>query len=128
MWNSSDRWAAGDIISTTADLERFTVALFSGRVVPRAQLEEMFTVPAVKDIETGKKAVLTAGLSRIVMPDGTELWGKTGSRLGYSTGMGAARDLSRTLVYSVNSTDAKGENTNPVIDRLVLAALDRWQS
>ncbi|WP_330261686.1 serine hydrolase domain-containing protein [Streptomyces sp. NBC_00539] len=128
VWNSSDRWAAGDIISTTADLERFTVALFSGRVVPRAQLEEMFTVPAVKDIETGKKAVLTAGLSRIVMPDGTELWGKTGSRLGYSTGMGAARDLSRTLVYSVNSTDAKGENTNPVIDRLVLAALDRWQS
>lgn len=34
-WNSSDRWAAGDIISTTADLERFTFALFSGRLVRR---------------------------------------------------------------------------------------------
>ncbi|GHB76788.1 peptidase [Streptomyces cirratus] len=125
VWNTSDRWAAGDIISTTADLERFTVALFGGRVVPRAQLEEMFTVPAVKDVESGKDAALTAGLSRIVMPDGTEVWGKTGSRFGYSTGMGGTRDLSRTLVYSVNSTDAKGKGMNPVVGKLLAAALTR---
>lgn len=88
-WNSSDRWAAGDIISTTADLERFTTALFSGRVVPAAQLEEMFTVPAVKDVEDGKRATMTAGLSRIALPDGTVVWGKSGGRYGYNTGMGA---------------------------------------
>ncbi|MEV6571443.1 serine hydrolase domain-containing protein [Streptomyces sp. NPDC051577] len=34
VWNQSDRWAAGDLISSTADLERFTRALFAGRVVP----------------------------------------------------------------------------------------------
>ncbi|MEU6891259.1 serine hydrolase domain-containing protein [Streptomyces sp. NPDC046557] len=128
VWNSSDRWAAGDIISTTADLERFTVALFSGRVVPRAQLEEMFTVPAVKDVESGADAALTAGLSRIVMPDGTEVWGKSGSRYGYSTGIGGTRDLSRTLVYSVNSTDAKGKEMNPVVQNLLMAALTRPRS
>ncbi|MGW7451028.1 serine hydrolase domain-containing protein [Streptomyces sp. NPDC054787] len=124
-WNSSDRWAAGDIISTTADLERFTTALFSGRIVPKAQLEEMFTVPAVKNFANGKDATLTAGLSRIVLPDGTVAWGKTGGRHGYNTAIGATRDLSRTLVYSVNSTNAKGEETNPVTFGIVMAAFSK---
>ncbi|MBT2477801.1 serine hydrolase [Streptomyces sp. ISL-94] len=124
-WNSSDRWAAGDIISTTADLERFTRALFGGRIVPKAQLEEMFTVPAVKNFTNGKDATLTAGLSRIVLPDGTVAWGKTGGRYGYNTAIGATRDLSRTLVYSVNSTDAKGEDMNPVALGIVVAAFAR---
>ncbi|MFD5143407.1 serine hydrolase domain-containing protein [Streptomyces sp. NPDC058401] len=121
-WNSSDRWAAGDIISTTADLERFTVALFGGRVVPAAQLEEMFTVPGVKDFVTGEAATVTAGLSRITLPDGTVAWGKTGGRHGYNTAIGGTRDLSRTLVYSVNSTDAKGQDMNPVALGIVMAA------
>ncbi|MFJ3960374.1 serine hydrolase domain-containing protein [Streptomyces sp. NPDC090036] len=121
-WNSTDRWAAGDIISTTADLERFTLALFSGLIVPRAQLEEMFTVPAVKNFVNGKDATLTAGLARLVLPDGTVAWGKTGGRHGYNTAIGATRDLSRTLVYSVNSTNAKGEDTNPVALGIVMAA------
>ncbi|MFE1410527.1 serine hydrolase domain-containing protein [Streptomyces sp. NPDC085524] len=121
-WNSSDRWAAGDIISTTADLERFTIALFSGQIVPKAQLEEMFTVPAVKNFGNGKDATLTAGLSRIVLPDGTVAWGKSGGRYGYNTAIGATRDLSRTLVYSVNSTNAKGEDMNPVAFGIVMAA------
>ncbi|MFG2996149.1 serine hydrolase domain-containing protein [Streptomyces sp. NPDC048340] len=121
-WNSSDRWAAGDIISTTADLERFTMALFGGRIVPEAQLEEMFTVPDVKNFAGGKAATLTAGLSRLVLPDGTVAWGKTGGRHGYNTAIGATRDLSRTLVYSVNSTNAKGEDMNPVALGIVMAA------
>ncbi|PWK67160.1 D-alanyl-D-alanine carboxypeptidase [Streptomyces sp. CG 926] len=124
-WNSSDRWAAGDIISTTADLERFTGALFSGRVVPAEQLEEMFTVPRVKSFVDGKDATMTAGLSRLALPDGTVVWGKSGSRYGYTTGMGATRDLARTLVYSVNSTDAKSQDTNPVALGIAMAAFAR---
>ncbi|MCX4696757.1 serine hydrolase [Streptomyces sp. NBC_01408] len=123
VWNSSDRWAAGDMISTTADLERFTVALFDGRIVPKALLKEtMFAVPAVNDFESGKPAQLTAGFSRIVLPDGTEAWGKTGGRHGYNTVIGGTLDGSRTLVYSVNSTDAKGKDMNPVALAVVLAA------
>lgn len=124
-WNSSDRWAAGDIISTTADLERFTAALFSGRVVPKSRLEEMFTVPDVKDFASGKPAVMTAGLSRIVLPDGTVAWGKSGGRHGYNTAIGATRDLSRTLVYSVNATDAKGQDMNPVALGIIMAAFTK---
>ncbi|MGW9369866.1 serine hydrolase domain-containing protein [Streptomyces xanthophaeus] len=115
VWNSSDRWAAGDLISTTADLERFTVALFAGRIVPKALLKEtMFALPAVADFESGKPAQLSAGFSRVVLPDGTEAWGKTGGRHGYNTAIGGTLDGTRTLVYSVNSTDAKGKDMNPV--------------
>ncbi|MET9959744.1 serine hydrolase domain-containing protein [Streptomyces sp. NPDC006326] len=124
-WNSWSNWAAGDLISTTADLEKFTMALFSGRLVPKAQLEEMFTVPAVKDFESGEDAVQTAGLKRFVLPDGTVAYGKTGSRYGYSTVIGGTRDLSRTLVYSVNSTDAKGQEMNKVAFGIVMAAFKK---
>lgn len=41
-------------------------------------------------------------------------WGKTGGRYGCHTVIGGTRDLSRALVYPVDSTDAKGRETNPV--------------
>ncbi|GHE74230.1 peptidase [Streptomyces spiralis] len=118
-WNQADRWAAGDMISTTADLERLVQALFRGRIVPRPQLREMFTVP--KGIEG---ATYSAGLERFEY-DGQVYWLKSGARYGYSTVVAATRDLSRTLVYSVGSTDAKGESMNPVAERIALAALKR---
>ncbi|OXY90648.1 serine hydrolase domain-containing protein [Streptomyces diastatochromogenes] len=116
-WNQADRWAAGDMISTTADLERLITALFQGRIVPEPQLQEMFTVPA--NI-TG--ATYSAGLERFEHK-GTVYWLKSGARYGYSTAIAATRDLSRALVYSVNSTDAKGESANPVAERIIMATL-----
>ncbi|MFI1211129.1 serine hydrolase domain-containing protein [Streptomyces sp. NPDC020802] len=116
-WNMSDRWAAGDMISTTADLERLLFALFRGRLVPQPLLDrEMFTLPDVPG------ATMSAGLQRYDMGNGTVLWLKSGARPGYGTLVAATRDLSRTLVYSVNATDAKGEGMNPVAERIVRAA------
>ncbi|MBO8189364.1 serine hydrolase domain-containing protein [Streptomyces spirodelae] len=116
-WNMSDRWAAGDMISTTADLERLLFSLFRGKIVPQPLLDrEMFTVP---DIEG---ATMSAGLQRFDAGNGLVLWVKSGARPGYNTLIAGTRDLSRTLVYSVNSTDAKGPTMNPVGERLVRAA------
>ncbi|MFJ9178664.1 serine hydrolase domain-containing protein [Streptomyces sp. NPDC102360] len=115
-WVQADRSAAGDMISTTADLERLLTALFRGRIVPEPQLEEMFTPPAGLD-----DATMSAGLQKIEI-GGRVYWGKSGSRYGYGTGIAADRELTRTLVYSVNSTDAKGENMNPVAQRIVMAS------
>ncbi|MEU1041300.1 serine hydrolase domain-containing protein [Streptomyces sp. NPDC005551] len=118
-WNQADRRAAGDMISTTADLERLITHLFRGDLVPRPQLEEMFTVPAGVE-----GADMSAGLQRFEY-GGTVYWLKSGARHGYSSLIAATRDLSRTLVYSVNSTDAKGEAMNPVAERIGRAALKR---
>lgn len=116
-WNQADRRAAGDMISTTADLERLVTHLFRGDLVPAPQLKEMFTVPSGID-----GADMSAGLQRFEY-GGQVYWLKSGSRYGYSAVVAATRDLSRTLVYSVNSTDAKGEEMNPVAQRIAMAAL-----
>ncbi|MGW4550480.1 serine hydrolase domain-containing protein [Streptomyces violaceorubidus] len=116
-WNQADRWAAGDMISTTGDLERLLTKLFRGEIVPQPELEEMFTTPAgVPD------ATLSAGLE-YQEADGQVFWGKSGARYGYSAFIGGTRDLRRTLVYSVNSTDAKSTARNPVADAITAAAL-----
>ncbi|KOU76802.1 peptidase [Streptomyces sp. MMG1533] len=116
-WNMSDRFAAGDLISTTADLEQLLFALFRGQVVPEPQLTEMFTVP---DIDG---ATMGAALQRFEL-NGKEIWGKTGARPGYHTVVAATRDLSRTVVYSVNSTDAKGDGL-PIAQRFAFPAFNR---
>ncbi|MFG2545436.1 serine hydrolase domain-containing protein [Streptomyces sp. NPDC048594] len=116
-WNQADRWAAGDMISTTADLERLLTELFSERIVPQPQLEEMFTTPAGLP-----EATRSAGLEYKKVGDRI-LWGKSGSRYGYSALIAGTRDLSRTLVHSVNSTDAKSAERNPVVDGITAAAL-----
>ncbi|MFE6776949.1 serine hydrolase domain-containing protein [Streptomyces sp. NPDC057702] len=114
-WNVSDRWAAGDMISTTADLERLIQALFRGRLVPQPLLDrEMFTLPKIKG------ATYSAGLQRFVGEDGTEVWAKSGARPGYATAIAATRDLTRTLVYSVNATNAHAE-LSPVGARVIRA-------
>ncbi|MEU5213654.1 serine hydrolase domain-containing protein [Streptomyces sp. NPDC020742] len=116
-WNMSDRWAAGDMISTTADLERLLTALFSGRIVPEPQLTQMFTIPDIKGATHG------VALQRFVV-NGKEIWGKTGSRPGYHTVIAATRDLSRTLVYSVNSKSAR-EDGFALVQRFGLPAFNR---
>ncbi|WP_431967201.1 serine hydrolase domain-containing protein [Actinacidiphila sp. bgisy160] len=122
IWGQTEGYAAGDIISTTADLERFLRALFTGRVVPRTQLEEMFTLPgaSVREYGSGAPASYSAGLSRIDL-GGREVWGKTGSRYGYTSVIAATRDLSRTMVMNVGATDAKGGTMNSTEMALIVA-------
>ncbi|MFF0084284.1 serine hydrolase domain-containing protein [Streptomyces canus] len=117
-WNQADRFAAGDMISTTADLERLLTGLFRGRIVEQPQLKEVFSVPSgITD------ASYSAGGLQRFESDGKVYWVKSGGRYGYNSAIAATRDLSRTLVYSVNSTDAKSEDANPVVVRIITAAL-----
>ncbi|MFK4069172.1 serine hydrolase domain-containing protein [Streptomyces sp. NPDC029674] len=119
-WNQYDRFAAGDMISSMADLETFTQALFAGKVVPRPQLKEMLTLPR---LAPGAPApTFGAGPQRMEV-GGKVMWFKTGSRYGYTNIIASAENGSRTLVYSVNATDAKGRDMNPVTERIVTAAL-----
>ncbi|MEU4278615.1 serine hydrolase domain-containing protein [Streptomyces tanashiensis] len=121
VWGTTDGWAAGDLVSTTADLERFTRVLFKGGVVRGPLLEEMFTIPKVPDLTSGDPAAYSAGLSMKRL-GGREVWGKTGGRWGYNAAIASTRDGARTLVYSVNSTDAKGQQMNRTALGLMVAA------
>ncbi|MFI9205049.1 serine hydrolase domain-containing protein [Streptomyces sp. NPDC053048] len=123
-WNQSGTWASGDLITTAPDLQRFITALFSGRIVPQPELELMFTVPKVPvHGDATAEPKYTSGLSTQKLPDGTVVWGKTGSRHGYVNGFAATRNLSRTIVYSVASTHAKttDKKLDPVVARIITA-------
>jgi D-alanyl-D-alanine carboxypeptidase len=109
-------WAEGGMISTPADLDRFMTALFRGRFLPPAQQAELFTVPDVPSFHSSQcrteadagRACLTMGIMRVTASNGVVVWGKTGSRPGWTSGVFATRDLSRKIVYSVNPTNLNG--------------------
>jgi D-alanyl-D-alanine carboxypeptidase len=127
--DTSLQWSAASIISTAPDLDRFLVALFSGRLVPQPQLTEMFTVPADTPLYDGnddpsddRDAVYSAGLTKL--PAGPlTLWGKSGDRPGYNNGMAATRDLSARLVFSVNTLHMGGTEQPLRSQRIIAAAL-----
>ncbi|WP_409240365.1 serine hydrolase domain-containing protein [Streptomyces sp. PA5.6] len=73
-------WAAGGMVSTAQDWQRFLTALNSGELLPKAQLEQMRTT--VDAPEEGGGYGL--GLMRVDTACGT-VWGHTGGLPGYSS-------------------------------------------
>ncbi|MCX4696771.1 serine hydrolase [Streptomyces sp. NBC_01408] len=121
--------------STTADLDRFISGLFDGRLLRPAQAAELFTVPKGADgkplpyadasnCNTGPgrgTACYSVGLMSVPLPDGSVLWGKTGSDPGYRSGVFASRDLNRRAVYAMGTSSSAG-GAPAVAQRLSLAA------
>ncbi|MEU5939141.1 serine hydrolase domain-containing protein [Micromonospora sp. NPDC047548] len=121
-WSQTFTPAAGDVISSLADLDTFMTALFAGRVVPETQLAEMFTLPAVPDV-AGGPARHSAGLIAFPLPGGETLWLKTGARYGYLAGVASTEDGRFRVEYSITGTDAKGGDLNRTAQAVVAAAL-----
>ncbi|MET0235625.1 MAG: serine hydrolase domain-containing protein [Kibdelosporangium sp.] len=119
--NQSIPWAAGSIISTAEDLDKFITALFRGRLIGPAMMQRLFTVPAVDTVNNGGPAVYSQGLMTITL-NGVTLWGKTGSRYGYSSGIFATRDLARKAAYSANVTTKSAEGQPRIVLRIADAA------
>ncbi|MYU26113.1 serine hydrolase domain-containing protein [Streptomyces sp. SID8352] len=107
-WNMVDRRAAGDMISTTADLERLLTGLFSGALLPAPLLDAMLSLPAGQVAYDGDRQ-FGMGFQRLALGGGTIIWAKTGSRPGYHTVIAGDRQLSRTVVYSLNAESAKDD-------------------
>lgn len=63
---------------------------------------------------------------RAVLPNGTEIWGKTGARPGYSSAVFATRDLSRTVVVGLDPTGISGEEF-PTLWKLVTTGFGSGQ-
>ncbi|GIF13492.1 serine hydrolase domain-containing protein [Actinoplanes teichomyceticus] len=92
--NPSVADAAGDMISSTADLNTFFAALLGGRLLPPAQLAAMTTMVPGHDYGLG--------LERTPLSCGVTLYGHGGGIFGYATGSFHTRDGSRRLSLSIN--------------------------
>nr|WP_037889638.1 serine hydrolase domain-containing protein [Streptomyces sp. NRRL S-87] len=84
-------WAAGQLVSTNSDLNRFFTALLGGRLLPAAQLAQMrTTVPAEDTFGPGARYGL--GIASRPLSCGGLYWGHGGSIPGYETRGGVTED------------------------------------
>ncbi|MBO0917164.1 serine hydrolase domain-containing protein [Streptomyces laculatispora] len=115
-------WAAGQMISTNSDLNRFFTALLTGRLLPAAQFAQMrSTVPAEATFGPGARYGL--GLVSRPLPCGGLAWGHGGSFPGYET-RGGATDDGRATNVAV-TTQLTGEAARRSLERAVDTALCR---
>ncbi len=116
-WSQTFTPAAGDLISTLADLDRFTAALFGGRLLAPAQQRELFTHPwQGAELSNG-------GLSSVRLPDGRSFWGKSGARYGYQALIGGTEDSAVRVTFAATPTDAKADGQSALAQRLLGAIL-----
>ncbi|TWP53328.1 beta-lactamase family protein [Lentzea tibetensis] len=99
--NPSVAWAAGEMISTTKDLDTFVSSLASGKLLKKAQLDEMTKTTTVSP-DYG------LGLGVQTMPCGTKVWGHGGGIPGYQTQMATTPDTSKRLQVSLTQSPAPG--------------------
>ncbi|MFF2548132.1 serine hydrolase domain-containing protein [Kitasatospora sp. NPDC058063] len=127
--NHSTLWAAGGIVSTSADWARFQQALLSGRLLPAAQLDEMkTTVPEDPSRPAGNGYGL--GLRRVVFPCGA-VWGHDGQAAGYSseaytdaTGHGTVTVLVPT-VFGLATTPGAAAAEQALVQAAICAMLGK---
>ncbi|MEU2130289.1 serine hydrolase domain-containing protein [Streptomyces sp. NPDC018352] len=108
-------WAAGQLISTNSDLNRFFTALLAGRLLPAAQLAEMrTTVPAGT---SGLRYGL--GLTSRPLPCGGVYWGHGGDIPGYETRGGVTDDgrAANVTVTSIPTDEAAVQHVKDAVDR-----------
>ncbi|MEU8109187.1 serine hydrolase domain-containing protein [Nonomuraea muscovyensis] len=98
--NQSFAWAAGGIVSTTGDLQRFFGALLGGRLLPPAQQREMFTMVKTQNWIPGTTYGL--GVFSQKLSCGVTVWGNAGATYGSWTYAMGSRDGKRMVTSHVN--------------------------
>ncbi|MFF4096832.1 serine hydrolase domain-containing protein [Streptomyces sp. NPDC001834] len=116
QWDPSWAWAAGQLVSTNADLNRFFSALLSGRLLPKAQLDQMrTTIPAGYPFPAGARYGL--GLVSTPLSCGGVYWGHGGSITGYETRGGVTEDGRAVAVAVTTQPDqAVKERMDSIVD------------
>ncbi|MFF8385799.1 serine hydrolase domain-containing protein [Streptomyces kanasensis] len=112
--------AAGELVSTLADLNRFQAALLGGRLLPRASLRTLLdTAPA-----GGRYG---AGVSPTRLPCGVTVWGHNGRIPGSYVRTAATADGRHVVTFRVNTDTLAPHAPSPratgsVLERSLLTA------
>ncbi|MGP3990625.1 serine hydrolase domain-containing protein [Streptomyces sp. 3N207] len=105
-------WAAGAMISTAGDLNRFFRALLGGRLLPAPQQAEMFTMVPTKDWLPG--TTYGFGISSLTLTEGRTLWGMAGALFGSWTCAYGTRDGRHVLTVNLNADWANAPWDDPL--------------
>lgn len=117
-------WAAGQLVSTNSDVNRFYSELLGGGLLPKAQLDQMRSSTRPAEDTFGPGARYGLGLVSKPLPCGDGLyWGHGGSFPGYET-RGGATDDGRAVNVAV-TMQLDDEAGRARVDEVVDAALCR---
>jgi D-alanyl-D-alanine carboxypeptidase len=94
-------WAAGAMVSSTADLAHFYQALLGGRLLDPELLQAMQTTVDASD-QLGHGAGYGLGLMLLRPGCATEVWGHGGALAGYRTTAFSTKNADRQLVATTN--------------------------
>ncbi|MFJ4095573.1 serine hydrolase domain-containing protein [Kitasatospora sp. NPDC089913] len=108
-------WAAGAIVSTNTDLNRFFSALLAGELMPAAQLAQMRTTVPAEYLGPGARYGL--GLASTPLSCGGASWGHGGSIPGYIT-RGGVTEGGRAVSIAMTTV------VSPDVKPRVAAAVD----
>ncbi|MGH7203337.1 MAG: serine hydrolase domain-containing protein [Candidatus Levyibacteriota bacterium] len=97
--------AAGAIITTTTDENKFFSALLSGKVLAPAQLAQMETT-----VPISSKTGYGLGIAHSTLCN-TDIWWHNGGTIGYSTMVASTPNGSTTVAYDLSTTDLLGADT-----------------
>lgn len=106
-FNASWGSASGGMVATVGDLNRFSAALLSGRLLPPAELAAMKDGVAVPANPMGIEAY-GLGLTTMRLPCGVTLYGNIGGQSGYTTWMQSTDDGSRQIAVAANGEETPG--------------------
>jgi D-alanyl-D-alanine carboxypeptidase len=99
--NPSVAWAAGEMVSTTRDLDTFATALAAGKLLKPAQQQEISKTTAVSP-------GYGLGLQVETLPCGTKVWGHGGGIPGYSSQLLTTPDGKKRFELSATSAPVDG--------------------
>ncbi|WP_369193227.1 serine hydrolase domain-containing protein [Streptomyces djakartensis] len=106
LMNPSEAGCAGEIISTTADLDRFFSALFSGKLLNEPEFTEMTTPLPPEMIENLPMGIgYGLGIMKLENDDDLDLWGHGAGIPGYATFAATTRDLGARVQLSFTIGD-----------------------
>ncbi|MCW8382850.1 serine hydrolase domain-containing protein [Streptomyces justiciae] len=100
--------AAGELVTTLADLDRFYGALLGGRLLPPRWLREMLDTRAAHGL-------YGMGLFPVKLPCGTTVWGHNGRITGSYVRTAATVDGRRVLTFRVNTTAIADPDLEPAL-------------
>ncbi|MEV5198445.1 serine hydrolase domain-containing protein [Streptomyces sp. NPDC053720] len=108
-------WAAGAVITTNSDLNRFYTALLDGKLLPPAQLAQMRTTVPAEARGPGVRYGL--GLTSTPLSCGGVYWGHGGTALGYRTRGGVTEDgRAAGIAVTTAPTGAASQRVEAAVD------------
>ncbi|WP_069166448.1 serine hydrolase domain-containing protein [Nocardia altamirensis] len=110
--------AAGAMVSTGAEVNRFFTALLGGKLLPQAQLDEMKR--SLVPLTNRNNRPYGLGLAPRSVSCGKEVWGSSGTVPGFTTYNGVTSD-GRAVVVTLNQTAV---DSSPHTDNAMMKAFE----